>query len=227
MTPHHSSALFRAVVGVAVLAAGTVIASGCNTPDVAAAAPAPPSVMLALADTAALPVEGQFPGFAGATDWLNSAPLSAADLRGKVVLVDVWTYGCINCLRALPQVKAWAQKYKDQGLVVVGVHSPEFAYEGRIDNLKRAVGDLGVTFPVAVDNDFAIWRSLSNRFWPALYFVDAEGRIRHHRFGEGDYAKSEAVIRSLLDEAHGRGEVAVPVGSARKPGVELASRAAG
>jgi thiol-disulfide isomerase/thioredoxin len=133
--------------------------------------------------------------------WLNSPPLSAEALKGKVVLVDFWTYSCINCLRALPYVEAWAQKYKDQGLVVIGVHAPEFAFERDIDNVRKAVGDLGITYPVAIDNDYAIWRAFDNQYWPAHYFIDAQGRIRHHHFGEGDYDGSERVIQQLLAEA--------------------------
>ncbi len=164
-------------------------------PIVLATAPAPTPA------AAPLPFEGKLPGFAGGTGWLNSAPLTAEGLRGKVVLVDVWTFACINCIHTLPHVRAWYDKYKDQGLVVVGVHSPEFAFERKTENVKRAAGELGVTFPIVLDNDFAIWRSLSNQFWPALYFVDAQGNIRHHHFGEGDYERSEQVIRQLLDEA--------------------------
>lgn len=155
----------------------------------------------AAAPATTLPVEGILPDLAGATTWLNSPPLSAQSLRGKVVLIDFWTFACINCQRALPHVRAWAEKYKDQGLVVVGVHSPEFAFERKIDNVKRAARDLGLDFPIAVDNDFAIWKSFSNRYWPAHYFVDAQGRIRFHHFGEGEYERSEQVIRQLLDEA--------------------------
>jgi thiol-disulfide isomerase/thioredoxin len=148
-----------------------------------------------------LPVEGSLPEFKGATAWLNSDPLTAAQLRGKVVLVDIWTFDCINCLHALPYVRAWAEKYRDEGLVVVGVHSPEFAFERKLDNVKRAVRELGLTFPIAVDNDFAIWRAFNNQYWPAQYFVDARGRVRYHKFGEGDYERSEQVIRQLLQEA--------------------------
>jgi thiol-disulfide isomerase/thioredoxin len=141
------------------------------------------------------------PDLAGATTWLNSPPLSAQALRGKVVLVDFWTFACINCQRALPYVRAWAEKYKDQGLVVVGVHAPEFAFERKVANVQRAARDLGLTFPIAIDNDFAIWKSFSNQYWPAHYFVDAQGRIRFHHFGEGEYERSEQVIRQLLAEA--------------------------
>ncbi len=117
------------------------------------------------------------------------------------MLVDFWTFGCINCRHALPYVRAWAEKYRDQGLVVIGVHSPEFAFERNVDNVKRAARELDLRFPIAIDNDFAIWRAFSNQYWPAHYFVDAQGRIRFHHFGEGAYERSEQVIRQLLDEA--------------------------
>lgn len=148
-----------------------------------------------------LPVEGNLPELTGATLWLNSPPLTREQLRGKVVLVDFWTYSCINCLRALPYVKAWAEKYKDHGLVVIGVHAPEFAFEKIEANVRRAVSDLGVTYPVALDNSLTIWQAFNNQYWPAHYFIDAQGRIRHHHFGEGEYDRSEAVIRQLLSEA--------------------------
>ncbi len=149
----------------------------------------------------ALPVEGAMPPLAGAVEWLNSAPLTAEQLKGKVVLVAFWTFGCINCRNALPYVKEWNRQYKDQGLVVIGVHSPEFAYEKNIGNVKKALVDLGISFPVAVDNNFAIWRAFGNNYWPAHYFVDGRGRIRFHHFGEGEYEKSEQVIQQLLEEA--------------------------
>jgi thiol-disulfide isomerase/thioredoxin len=132
-----------------------------------------------------LAVEGVMPPLTGAVQWLNSPPLTREGLKGKVVVVDFWTYSCINCLRSLPYVKAWAAKYHDQGLVVIGVHAPEFAFERDIGNVTRAVHDLGVTYPVAIDNDYAIWRAFNNNYWPAHYFIDAKGRIRHHSFGEG------------------------------------------
>jgi len=159
------------------------------------------TMMRAVDRQAALPVEGKFPGLNGAVEWLNSPPLTAEALRGKVVLVDFWTYSCINCLRTLPYVKAWADKYRDQGLVVIGVHAPEFAFERNIDNVRKATKDLGVTYPVAIDNNYAIWRAFNNNYWPAHYFIDAQGRVRFHHFGEGEYEKSEAVIRQLLAEA--------------------------
>jgi len=176
-------------------------------------------------DNPPLPVEGELPSLNGAVQWLNSPPLTAQSLRGKVVLIDFWTYSCINCLRSLPYVKAWADKYKDQGLVVIGVHAPEFAFERNIDNVKKATHDLGIDYPVAIDNNYAIWRSLDNEYWPAHYFVDAQGRIRYHHFGEGDYAQSEKVIQQLLAEAGHANAENVPVGltSAGAQGVEAAA----
>jgi cytochrome c biogenesis protein CcdA/thiol-disulfide isomerase/thioredoxin len=152
---------------------------------------------------APLPVEGVAAELSGATGWLNAAPLTLQSLRGKVVLIDFWTFACINCQRALPHVRAWAEKYKGQGLVVIGVHAPEFAFERKLGNVKRAVGELGLNFPIAIDNDYAIWRAFSNPYWPANYFIDAQGRIRYHHFGEGEYERSEQVIQQLLQEAHG------------------------
>ena len=150
---------------------------------------------------AQLPVEGHLPGFDGATGWLNSPPLTAAGLRDRVVLVNFWTYTCINWLRTLPYVRAWAGRYADHGLTVIGVHTPEFDFEHELDNVRREVKDLRVDYPVAVDNDYAIWNAFTNLYWPALYFVDAQGQIRHHRFGEGDYEMSEMVLQQLLTEA--------------------------
>jgi len=154
---------------------------------------------------AQLSIEGAFPSLAGATGWLNSPPLTAAGLRGKVVVLDVWTYTCINWLRTLPYVRAWAEKYKNQGLVVIGVHSPEFGFEKNVDNIRRAAKDMRVDYPIAIDSDFAIWRALNNEYWPALYIVDAQGRIRHHQFGEGGYEQSEMIIQQLLAEAGNAG----------------------
>ena len=152
-----------------------------------------------------LPIEGEFPALSGATGWLNSPPLTAAGLRGKVVVVDIWTYTCINWLRTLPYVRAWAEKYKDQGLVVIGVHTPEFAFEKNVDNVRRAAKDMRVDYPIAIDSDYAIWRAFKNNYWPALYIVDAQGRIRHHHFGEGEYEQAEMVIQQLLSEAGAKG----------------------
>jgi len=147
-----------------------------------------------------VPIEG-LPSLGSATTWLNSPPMTAAGLRGKVVLIEFWTYTCINWLRSHPYVRAWAEKYKDHGLVVIGVHAPEFAFERNVDNVRRAAKDLRVNYPIAIDNDYAIWRAFKNDYWPALYFVDAQGRIRHHQFGEGGYEQSEMVIQRLLAEA--------------------------
>ena len=174
-----------------------------------------------------LRVEGHLPSLAGATGWINSPPLTPEALRGKVVLIDFWTYSCINCLRTLPYVRAWADKYKDAGLVVLGVHAPEFAFEKNPANVRKAVKDLGIGFPVALDNDFAIWRGFDNQAWPAFYFVDAQGRIRHHQFGENRYDKAEQVIQQLLAEA-GQADVAAglvaPLGQGTQaaPGAEPA-----
>jgi cytochrome c biogenesis protein CcdA/thiol-disulfide isomerase/thioredoxin len=156
-----------------------------------------------------LPVEGSLPALSGAVEWLNSPPLTVDALKGKVVLVDFWTYSCINCLRAIPYVRAWAEKYKDQGLVVIGVHAPEFAFEKKVNNVRAAIASLGITYPIAIDNDYAIWRAFNNQYWPAHYFIDAEGQVRHHHFGEGDYDESERVIQQLLTEA---GKTAAPSG---------------
>jgi len=155
--------------------------------------------------SAQLPVEGRLPSFDGATEWLNSPPLTTAELRGKVVLVNFWTYTCINWLRQLPYVRAWAGKYSGHGLVVIGVATPEFGFEHDLGNVRRAVRDMRVDYPVAVDNDYAVWGAFDNHYWPALYFADAQGRIRHHNFGEGEYQQSEMVIQQLLAEAGSEG----------------------
>ncbi len=143
----------------------------------------------------------KLPGFDGATGWLNSEPLTATGLRGKVVLVDFWTYTCINWLRTLGYVRAWAETYADQGLVVVGVHTPEFPFEQDVDNVRQAAKDLRVEYPIALDSDYAVWRAFDNNYWPAVYIADSEGRIRHHQFGEGAYEECERVIQGLLREA--------------------------
>ncbi|WP_460112087.1 cytochrome c biogenesis protein DipZ [Pseudomonas sp. H3_D04] len=169
----------------------------------------------------ALPIEGNLPPLDGAVQWLNSPPLTAQALKGKVVLVDFWTYSCINCLRTLPYVKAWAEKYRDQGLVVIGVHAPEFAFERDVGNVTKAMKDLGINYPVAIDNDYKIWRAFNNEYWPAHYFADAQGRIRYHHFGEGEYAESERVIQQLLREA-GASKVADGLITADATGVQLA-----
>jgi thiol-disulfide isomerase/thioredoxin len=148
----------------------------------------------------ALADEGPAPSFEGATGWLNTSPLTRQALSGKVVIVDFWTYSCINCLRSIPYVEAWARKYERDGLVVIGVHTPEFAFERDSANVARAVKDLGITYPVAIDSKYAIWNGFHNEYWPAHYFIDASGAIRSHHFGEGAYDEGEAVIRRLLEE---------------------------
>src|SRR5215217_8624781 len=148
-----------------------------------------------------LPVEGTMPAFDGATGWLNSDPLTRDALRGKVVLVDFWTYSCINWIRTAPWLRAWADKYKDQGLVVIGVHAPEFAFEKNVDNIRWAIKDMKISYPVAVDSEHLIWRGFRNQYWPALYFIDTQGRVRYHHFGEGSYQQSEMIIQELLREA--------------------------
>jgi thiol-disulfide isomerase/thioredoxin len=148
-----------------------------------------------------LAVEGALPEFKGIAAWLNTEPLTAEALLGKVVLIDFWTYSCINCIRTLPHVAAWHERYKDKGLVIVGIHSPEFPFEQELANVRSQVKARGIGYPVALDNDYAMWRAFGNRYWPSHYFVDTKGRIRYHHFGEGGYARSEAVIRALLTEA--------------------------
>jgi cytochrome c biogenesis protein CcdA/thiol-disulfide isomerase/thioredoxin len=141
------------------------------------------------------------PSLAGAVQWLNSPELSADSLRGKVVLVDFWTYDCINCQHTLPYVKEWQKKYASDGLVVIGVHTPEYGYERIIDNVKDQVRKLGITYPVAIDNNYAIWRNFDNQYWPAHYLIDAKGQVRYSHFGEGSYDAQEQMIRQLLEEA--------------------------
>jgi cytochrome c biogenesis protein CcdA/thiol-disulfide isomerase/thioredoxin len=178
------------------------------------------AVQVAEKSPGTLPVEGSLPPLEGAVQWLNSPPLDAQALKGKVVLVDFWTYSCINCLRSLPYVKAWAEKYRDQGLVVIGVHAPEFAFERDVNNVTKAMKDLGIHYPVAIDNEFKIWRAFNNEYWPAHYFADAQGRIRYHHFGEGEYAESERVIQQLLREAGGK--VSDGLIEAKADGVQMA-----
>jgi len=157
--------------------------------------------------------EGNLPSLSGATGWLNSRPLNQADLRGKVVLVNFWTYTCVNWRRTLPYVRAWAEKYGNHGLVVIGVHTPEFSFEHTVDNIRWALKDMRISYPIAVDTDYAIWRAFNNEYWPASYFVDAKEHIRHHQFGEGNYQECEMVIQQLLSEAGSGGfeRKAVPV----------------
>ena len=150
--------------------------------------------------TAPIPDQAELASLERANEWLNSPPLTAPALRGKVVLIDFWTYTCINWLRTLPYVRAWAEKYRNQGLVVIGVHAPEFAFEKNVSNVRWAVKDMRIDYPIAVDSEHVIWRAFKNQYWPALYFIDAQGRVRHHHFGEGAYEQSEMIIRGLLAE---------------------------
>ncbi|MGJ4860432.1 cytochrome c biogenesis protein DipZ [Labrys sp. La1] len=163
-----------------------------------------------------LPVEGQAPSLDGAVAWLNSPALTTEQFRGKVVLVDFWTYSCINCIRTTPYIRAWADRYKDQGLVVIGVHAPEFAFEKKLDNVRQAVQDFGIGYPVAVDNDYRIWRAFQNSYWPAFYLIDARGQIRYHHFGEGNYRQTEQAIQDLLREAGSDGLAKEAVAPAAK-----------
>ena len=164
--------------------------------------------------TSPLPVESTRPSLDGGTQWLNAEPQSIPALRGKVVLVNFWTYSCVNCLRTLPYINAWAQKYADRGLVVVGVHAPEFAFEKDRSNVEKALQQLKISYPVVQDNGFRIWRAFNNQYWPALYLVDAQGRVRHHQFGEGGYAATERALNELLREAQAPSAATAPAPNA-------------
>ncbi|WLH37740.1 cytochrome c biogenesis protein DipZ [Pseudomonas sp. FP2196] len=209
---------FRRGAGVAVLAAAAVISTGADKTLLAgtsseSVASIEKSVLENVpkvvdyfvskvrADSMMDESKGAMPSLAGAVQWLNSPELSAESLRGKVVLVDFWTYDCINCQRTLPYVKAWEQKYGKDGLVVIGVHTPEYGFERIIDNVKDQVKKLGITYPVAIDNNYAIWRSFENQYWPAHYLIDAKGQMRYSHFGEGRYEAQEQMIQQLLEEA--------------------------
>ena len=224
----------RRVAGAAILVGVAAIATGLDTNVLSRIAFAAPSGLeQSLVDRVkvqnradrpapVLASEGDFPSLSGATEWIGSTPLTPEGLRGKVVLVDFWTYSCINCLRTLPYVRAWAEKYRDAGLVVIGVHTPEFAFEKRPANVRNAVEDLRINFPVAVDSNHAVWRAFGNQYWPAFYFIDAQGRIRHHQFGEGSYARSEQVLQQLLAEA---GHDDIPSGSVSPQGLGVEAAA--
>jgi thiol-disulfide isomerase/thioredoxin len=234
----HVGEWVRRALGVAVLAGVAAIALGLDTGILTRLSTASTNSLeqsllnrfhpskvagsTAAAEGQALPVVGDMPPLTGAVEWINSPPLTREALRGKVVVVDFWTYSCINCLRSLPYVRSWAEKYKKDGLVVIGVHTPEFAFEKDPANVRKAVKDLGVTYPVAVDSNQAIWRAFNNEYWPAHYFIDGQGRIRYRHFGEGDYAQSERIIQRLLAEngAHG---VAQDVVAVQGSGVGAAS----
>jgi cytochrome c biogenesis protein CcdA/thiol-disulfide isomerase/thioredoxin len=225
----------RRGLGVAVLISVVAIALGVDTgflTRVSLSGPAsleqvlldrlPPTLKSADTSTQSSPRTSD--ELSGAVDWLNSPPLTIKGLRGKVVVIDFWTYSCINCLRSIPYIKAWAEKYKDHGLVVIGVHTPEFAFERNINNVRAAVSDLKIEYPVAIDNDYKIWRSFDNKYWPAHYFIDAKGRTRFHHFGEGEYDQSEQVIQGLLEEAGNR-NVPHSLVTVNASGVEAASSA--
>jgi len=215
----------RSILGVAVLAGVAVIAFGLDRglltklslastlgveqslvdrvrPNVQEKKPA--MMMMSASATGAAAGPQTLPDLSGAVAWLNSPPLNRDELKGKVVLIDFWTYSCINCLRTLPYIRAWADKYRDSGLVVIGVHTPEFAFEKDQDNVRRAVRDLKITYPVALDNDYKIWKAFSNSYWPADYLIDVTGRVRHHHFGEGKYDDTEQQIQVLLKERDGQ-----------------------
>ena len=165
---------------------------------------------------------GELAAIGNAAEWLNSPRLTPAGLAGKVVLVDFWTYTCINWLRTLPYIRGWASKYKDHGLVVIGVHTPEFGFEKNLDNVRRAVTQMRIAYPIAIDNDYSIWRAFSNQYWPALYFIDSRGRIRQHHFGEGEYERSEKTIQKLLTDA-GAGGPRDGLVSVDAGGIEMAA----
>jgi thiol-disulfide isomerase/thioredoxin len=171
---------------------------------------------------AQLPIEGNFPSIEGAIEWLNSPPLTAAGLHGKVVLIDFWTYTCVNWRRTLPYLQAWAERYKDRGLVVIGVHTPEFDIEKNVESIRQAVMVMRIDYPIAIDSDYRIWGAFNNQYWPALYFIDAQGHIRHHQFGEGGYEQSELVIQKLLAEA-GNGAPTPGLTAVDPSGFELAA----
>jgi cytochrome c biogenesis protein CcdA/thiol-disulfide isomerase/thioredoxin len=231
----------RRVLGAAVIVGAVAIALGWDTglltkfsfvntakaeEHLIGSLGAPRSAFVPVSEAAlpVLPDEGPMPDLNGAVGWINSPPLSSKSLRGKVVMIDFWTYSCINCLRALPYVEGWATKYKDAGLVVIGVHTPEFAFEKERSNVEKAVRDLKITYPVAIDSDYKIWEAFNNQYWPAHYFIDGKGRIRAHHFGEGGYDESERVIQELLKE-NGATSLAAGVLNVNATGAEAASDA--
>src|SRR5487761_2727967 len=197
----------RRGLGVLVVVGVIIIALGWDTKFLSqftflSTAKTEQKLIAQLAQPVAQNTPGSAPSLQGATRWLNSPALNLSDLRGKVVLVDFWTYSCINCLRTLPYLKAWDEKYRSQGLVIIGVHAPEFAFEKDAHNVEQAVRDLGINYPVAMDNDYAIWNAYKNEYWPAHYLIDAQGQIREQHFGEGNYQETEQKIIELLKEAH-------------------------
>lgn len=200
-----SASFLRLLRRPLTLAASAVVTAGAAAWAFSALAslPTPASAAVSSPYASKLPVEGRMPGFDGATTWFNSAPLNAQNLHGKVVLVDFWTYSCINCIRTIPYVRAWASKYRDQGLAVVGVHTPEFKFEQDLTNVNAAVARFHIDFPVALDGKQQIWNAWGNHYWPAYYLVDGNGKVRYRQFGEGGYDKMERAIQSLLAENRG------------------------
>jgi len=187
----------RRALGACAIVATIVVAAGWRAHHPRAHDPTPTRSSSAAAHI----IDNNFPGFPGGTQWINSEPLSVESLRGKVVLIDFWTFGCYNCLNALPHVKELEAKYRDRGLVVVGVHTPEFPYEKDAENVRAAVKRLGVIYPVVMDNDYRIWNAFGNQYWPAAYYVDRKGQIRFQYFGEGNYDGQERIVQQLLAEA--------------------------
>ncbi|GAA4749033.1 cytochrome c biogenesis protein DipZ [Sphingomonas daechungensis] len=234
----HATEQVRRVLGVLVIAGVVAIALGLDTRVLSKVSSAQTASLehgiaqkLGLGGTdqvtkigpgGKLPVEGEMPSLDGLGPWINSGPLTREQLRGKVVVIDFWTYSCINCIRSIPYVRAWYETYKDDGLVVIGIHAPEFAFERSPENVRKAVADLGIKYPVALDNKLVVWSALKNRYWPAHYFFDAQGRQRYHHFGEGRYGESEMVIRQLLAEA-GRAPKAGGMAKANAQGAEAAA----
>ncbi len=210
--------------GPAMMTGGAAMMTGPAMTGGAANKGPPPAagVTTTAASAAALPVLGPMPPLDGAEQWLNGPQQTRASLKGKVVLIDFWTYSCINCLRALPYVEQWAKRYGPQGLVVIGVHTPEFAFEKQQSNVEKAIKTFGITYPVAMDNDYSIWQAFNNESWPAHYFIDAMGNVRFVHLGEGEYDKSEQVIRALLAERNGAPVSGGLVGKAGS-GVEAAA----
>jgi thiol-disulfide isomerase/thioredoxin len=207
---------------IACLLLATFLAIACKTSTNDMTGDKDMSHRPAIRNEMGLPIEGTMPPLSGATGWINSKPISSDELRGKVVLIDIWTYTCINWLRTEPYVRAWAEKYKDKGLVVIGVHSPEFDFERHIENVRSAARDLNVDYAIALDSDHNIWDAFENQYWPAFYFVDARGNVRHHQFGEGDYETSERVIQKLLVEA-GNTDIPTDIVSVDGIGIEAAA----
>jgi len=201
----------------------TILSVGHAAKGIGGFNPAAPAISTASAQESqsALTDKGPMPGLAGAIGWLNSSPLTYPSLRGRVVLINFWTYTCINSLRPLPYVKSWAAKYKGPGLVVIGVHTPEFSFEKELMNVERAVRELKVIFPVAVDSNYKIWDAFHNAYWPAQFFIDGHGRIRYHHVGEGDYGALERVIQELLRE-NGATGVETGLVSVSATGIEAA-----